>query len=191
MRPPFSVMHSPRLTKRNGVLTRTAPPNTANGTSTRPECAPRHALTPPAWSLLSRGDATVDRIAGQDRNEDDALQHDGRGVGQAKVPLQQPAAGANPAEQHRDRDQRQRVLAGEKGDEDAGVAIASDQIGAGALLHGRDLDHAGKASRSASQEAGHQGQACPIGNPIHARRPSTLPPAMRAAKPIVVWRNST
>ena len=88
--------------------------------------------------------------------------------------LQQPAAGANPAEQHRDRDQRQRVLAGEKGDEDAGVAIASDQIGAGALLHGRDLDHAGKASRSAAKKAGQHDQPADR-QANHARRPQIAP----------------
>ena len=36
MRPLFSVMHSPRLTKRNGVETRMAPPRMASGTPQRP-----------------------------------------------------------------------------------------------------------------------------------------------------------
>src|ERR1700724_1227645 len=36
MRPLRSVMHSPRLTNRNGVLTRTAPPSTASGTPHNP-----------------------------------------------------------------------------------------------------------------------------------------------------------
>ena len=36
MRPLRSVMHSPRLTNRNGVLTRSAPPSTAIGTTHQP-----------------------------------------------------------------------------------------------------------------------------------------------------------
>ena len=36
MRPLRSVMHSPRLTKINGVETRTAPPSTATGTVHNP-----------------------------------------------------------------------------------------------------------------------------------------------------------
>ncbi len=36
MRPLFSVRHSPRLTNRNGVLTRIAPPSTAIGTPHQP-----------------------------------------------------------------------------------------------------------------------------------------------------------
>ena len=36
MRPLRSVMHSPRLTNRNGVETRTAPPSTASGTVHKP-----------------------------------------------------------------------------------------------------------------------------------------------------------
>ena len=36
MRPARSVMHSPRLTNRNGVETRMAPPSTASGTVQSP-----------------------------------------------------------------------------------------------------------------------------------------------------------
>src|SRR5579863_1072585 len=39
MRPLRSVRHSPRLTKRNGVLTRTAPASTASGTPQYPIAA--------------------------------------------------------------------------------------------------------------------------------------------------------
>ena len=37
------------------------------------------------------------------------------------------------------------------GDEDAGVAIARRERGAGAALHGGDLDHAGKPGGGAAE----------------------------------------
>src|SRR3954471_24976256 len=99
MRPERSVMHSPRLTNKNGVETRMAPPSTASGTVQSP-------IEPSAISGLSlqKSDAAVERIAGQHEDKDDALQHQHGRVGQAKSALQQPAAGADTAEQDRDGD---------------------------------------------------------------------------------------
>ena len=79
MRPERSVMHSPRLTNKNGVETRMAPPNTASGTVQRP-------IVPSAISgfAFQEADASVQRVARQHRDEDDALQHLHRGVGQAE-----------------------------------------------------------------------------------------------------------
>src|SRR5215471_17627289 len=97
MRPDRSVMHSPRLTNRNGVETRIAPPNTASGTVQSP-------IEPSAMSGFpsQKADAAVERVACQHEYEDDALQHLHRGVRQAEPALQQPAAGADAAEQDRD-----------------------------------------------------------------------------------------
>src|ERR671936_1836718 len=95
MRPLLSVMHSPRLTNRNGVLTRSAPPSTATGTTHQP-------IEPSAMSRPSRpedAEATVERLARQHRDEDHALQHQHGGIGQAEPPLQEPAAGVDAAEQ--------------------------------------------------------------------------------------------
>src|ERR1700730_5824865 len=94
MRPERSVMHSPRDTKRNGVETRMAPPSTASGTVQRP-------TRPAAISVFSfqEADPPVQRIAGQHEHEDDALQHQHRCIRQAEASLQQPAAGADAAEQ--------------------------------------------------------------------------------------------
>src|ERR1700691_852987 len=89
MRPLFSVMHSPRLTKRNGVLTRIAPPSTSSGTLHKPMVSPATRLPP---RRLEPGQAAIDRVAGQDEDEDDALQHHRRGVRQAEMALQEPAA---------------------------------------------------------------------------------------------------
>ncbi len=75
MRPERSVMHSPRLTNKNGVETRMAPPNTARGTVQSP-------IDPSAISRFSfqEADPPVQRVAGQDKDEDDPLQHQHGGV---------------------------------------------------------------------------------------------------------------
>ena len=51
MRPLFSVMHSPRLTNRNGVLTRNAPPSTAIGTTHQP-IEPSAMISFPATAVV-------------------------------------------------------------------------------------------------------------------------------------------
>src|ERR1700709_2593920 len=92
IRPERSVMHSPRLTNRNGVETRIAPPNTARGTVQSP-------MVPSAMSgfALQKADPAVDRVAGENRDKDDALQHLYRGVRKAEPSLQQASAGADAA----------------------------------------------------------------------------------------------
>src|ERR1700681_1447148 len=87
MRPERSVMHSPRLTNRNGVETRIAPPNTASGTVQR-------RMFPSAISGFAFQKATspIQRVAGQHKEKDDSLQHLDRGIGQAEPALQQAAA---------------------------------------------------------------------------------------------------
>src|SRR6476661_7273693 len=98
MRPERSVMHSPKLTKRNGVETRMAPPNTASGTVQSP-------IVPSAMSGLSfqKADPAVQRIARQHEHEDDPLQHQHGRIGQAEPALQEAAAGADASEQDRHR----------------------------------------------------------------------------------------
>src|SRR5262249_51889905 len=148
MRPERSVMHSPRLTNRNGVETRMAPPNTASGTVQSP-------IDPSAMSglALQEADSSVRRVAREHENEDDALQHQYGCVGQAKAALQQSAAGADAAEQDRDRDDRERILPRQERDQDARETVAGGEIGVGAALHGRDLDHAGESGAGAGEEA--------------------------------------
>src|ERR1700724_3321478 len=124
MRPLLSVMHSPRLTNRNGVETRIAPPNTASGTVQSP-------IVPSAMSgfSLQEADPAVQRVAGQHEDEDDPLQHQHGGVGQAEPALQQAAAGADAAEQDGDRDHGQRILPRQEGDKDTGKAVAGGEVG--------------------------------------------------------------
>ena len=112
MRPERSVMHSPRLTNRNGVETRMAPPNTASGTVQRP-------IVPSAMSgfALQKANSSVQRVACQNEDEDNPLQHLNRGVRQAEPALQQAAAGADAAEKNRNGNNRQRILPCQEGDE--------------------------------------------------------------------------
>src|SRR6185369_4914300 len=94
MRPLRSVMHSPRLTNRNGVEMRMAPPSTASGTVQSP-------MSPAAMLRFAfqELEPSVQRVAGQYRDEDHALQHLHRGVRQSEPALQQAARGADAAEQ--------------------------------------------------------------------------------------------
>ena len=55
-------------------------------------------LRPSGWKML---EPAVERFAGQDHDEDDALQHQDRGVGQVQPALEQAAAGGDAAEQQR------------------------------------------------------------------------------------------
>src|SRR3954462_6397612 len=153
MRPERSVMHSPRLTNRNGVETRMAPPSTASGTVQSP-------IEPSAISGLSlqKPDAAVERIAGQHEDEDDALQHQHGCIRQSEAALQQPAAGPDASEQDCGRDDGEGGLPREEGDEDACEAVASRKVGVGAALYGGDLDHAGKARGAAGEEANRQNE---------------------------------
>src|ERR1700756_870337 len=96
MRPERSVMHSPRLTNRNGVETRMAPPNTASGTVQSP-------MVPSAISgfAFQEPNSSVQRIAGENRDEDDFLHHQNRSIRQPEPALQEAAAGTDSAEQDR------------------------------------------------------------------------------------------
>src|ERR1700682_6316150 len=83
MRPERSVMHSPRLTNRNGVETRMAPPNTARGTVQSP-------IVPSAMSgfPFQEANSSVKRVACQNKDEDISRQHLDGGVRQAEPALQ-------------------------------------------------------------------------------------------------------
>src|SRR5450631_22269 len=95
MRPERSVMHSPRLTNRNGVETRIAPPNTARGTVQSP-------IVPSAISgfAFQESNSPVQRIAGENEDKDNSLQHLHGSIRQVEAALQQAAAGTDAAEQN-------------------------------------------------------------------------------------------
>src|ERR1700716_2853975 len=148
MRPLPSVMHSPRLTNRKGVETRMAPPNTASGTVQSP-------IVPSAMSgpALRKANSSVKRVACENEDKDNSLQHLDGGVGQAEPALQQAAARADSTEKHRNRNDRQRILTRQKGNQDPRETIACCEVCVGAALHRGDFDHAGKTGRCACNEA--------------------------------------
>src|ERR1700759_636581 len=155
MRPERSVMHSPRLTNKNGVETRMAPPNTASGTVHKP-------IVPSAISgfAFQEANSSVQRIAGENEDKDNPLQHLNRGVRQAEPALQQSAAGADSAQQDSNGNDRERILPRQEGDEDAGETIAGRKVGVGAALHRGHFHHAGEAGRCARQKTdGHDQSA--------------------------------
>src|SRR5712671_8225954 len=153
IRPERSVMHSPRLTNRNGVETRMAPPNTASGTVQSP-------IDPSAISGLSfqKTDAAIQRVAGEHEDKDNALQHQHGSIRQPESTLQQAAAGADAAKQDCNRNHRKRVLPRQEGNEDSGKTVAGGEVRVGATLDGRNFDHSGDARRCAGQKADRQDQ---------------------------------
>ena len=80
-----------------------------------------------------------------------ALKHQHRRVGQVHAPLDQAAGRLDAAESMRDRDDRERIVAREEGDEDAGIAVAGDERGVGRAVHGGDLEHAGEPGEGAGE----------------------------------------
>src|SRR5258707_5433073 len=94
MRPERSVRHSPTLTKMNGVLTRMAPASMASGTPHRPSellsiSALLHLFLGPREEIERRElQAAIQRIAGENGDEDDALQHHHGGIRQVEPALQ-------------------------------------------------------------------------------------------------------
>src|SRR3954453_8472916 len=110
MRPLRSVMHSPRLTNKNGVEMRMAPPSTASGTVQSPMSPDAIRNSFASGFAFQEFDPAVQRVAGQHRDEDHALQHLHRGIRQAEPALQQPARGADAAEQDRHRNDGKRIL---------------------------------------------------------------------------------
>src|SRR5580704_11685874 len=78
MRPERSVMHSPRLTNRNGVETRMAPPNTASGMVQRPIVP--SAIQDLHGSVRQAEPALQQTAAGADAAEQDRNGNDRQGI---------------------------------------------------------------------------------------------------------------
>ena len=108
------------------------------------------------------------------------------GVGQVEPPLQQAAARADAAEQERDRDDRQRIVARQERDQDPGVAVARRSA-----RRWRVPWTAATSTMPASPAAPPprkqviSDRAARRGSPASCAA-RTLPPTMRAAKPNTV-----
>src|ERR1700731_1395539 len=122
-RPDFSVRHSPSATNMKGVEPRNAPPIMANSTMKNGlslicgcSCAVRRA------GNLEYLETAIERFRHQQHHESESLQHQHGGVGQVHAPLYQPAGGDDTAEQNRDRNDGERIVAGQERHQDAGGA---------------------------------------------------------------------
>ena len=132
-----------------GVETRIAPPTMAIRTMRR---LIAHVRSAAPWPLEDL-EAAVERLGDEQHHEDEALQHQHGGVGQVHAALDQAAGGDDAAEHDGDRNDRERVVPRQEGDEDAGEAVAGDQRGIGAAVDGRDLEEAGEAGAGAGDHA--------------------------------------
>src|SRR5467141_3801420 len=119
MRPLFSVRHSPRLTKIKGGPARIAPLSTASGTPNQPNgmtssmldrCSSKHRKAP------------VQRLADQDHQEDDSLHHQHGSIGQIVCTLNEAAARVDSAKQNCGRNNRERILPRDEGDQYSGIS---------------------------------------------------------------------
>src|SRR4051812_33049704 len=153
-RPDFSVRHSPSATNMKGVETRSAPPmmakkTIANALSLMSGCSCAVAC---GWRLKYL-EAAVQRLRGQQHDEGQALQHQDGSVRQPHATLDKAAGSDNAAEHDGDRDDGDRVMAGEKSDQNASKPIACDQRGIGAALNGGHFEEAGQTGAGAGNHA--------------------------------------
>ena len=133
---------------------------------------------------LQKADPAVDRVACQNRDKDDSLQHLNGGVRQTEPALQQAPACADSAEQNCDGNNGQWILPRQEGDQDAGKAVTGGEVGIGAALNRRDFDIPARPADAPARK-----QIVKISLPTP--RPTTLaarmlPPATRAANPNTV-----
>src|SRR6266849_5646613 len=106
IRPLFSVRHSPRLTKINGVLARVAPANSASGTPHSPMSVKLATLHLPPLEDL---EPAIKSFEGEDHQEQKPLQHQHSCIGKMLTPLQQPTAGADTANEDGNGNDGQRI----------------------------------------------------------------------------------
>src|SRR5262249_37613812 len=180
-RPAFSLMHSPRLTYRYGVPIRMArlpttrgmlhsPSSVVGSLTGLPPGSDGHLVRPgrdragrqlPFLVLprLEDAEAGVAGLERQDQQDGNAGQHVHRGVGQVQTALQGVGGGLESAEEDGRRQDAERVLAGDEGDQDAGEAELLHVKGrVGLVLDGRDLHGPGQAGGGAAEGAGDQNE---------------------------------
>src|SRR5258708_33859826 len=95
----------------------------------------------------------VERLAPENDEEQNALQHEDRGVRQILSALQHAAGGHESAEQQGDDEHAGGIVAGEEGNQDTYVTVAGVDRGIGASLYGGHLDHARETGTGSAEEA--------------------------------------
>ncbi len=152
-----------------GVETRIAPPIMAMRQSTANASASLMCDRPRTTRVEER-EAAIERLAGEQHHEDQALQHQHGRVGQIHAALDQATGRGDAAEQDRDRNDRQRILARQEGDQDAGEAVAGAQRRIGLAVDGGDLEEPGKPGAGARRSCSRRRSACRPAGPAPAPR---------------------
>ena len=132
----------------------------------------------------------VQRLAGQDQHERDALQHEHGRVGQVEAALQHAAARGDAADEHGDRHDGERVLARDERDEDAARSRSRRSARRWRCRAPRRPPPCRRGPPPRRRARRRRARAAPTGSPA-SRAARALPPTMRSAKPYVVWRTST
>jgi hypothetical protein len=97
--------------------------------------------------------AVVDqRVAGQQREQQQALEHAGQRLGQAQARLRQLAADVEHAHQHRREDDAHRVQPPDEGHDDGGEAVAGRHVRRELAQRPGGLQRAGQAGHAARQQ---------------------------------------
>src|ERR1700693_1469648 len=155
--PLFSVRHSPRLTKRNGVPPRNAPARIARGTANHPIPALRLLIDQCLCILFSEHlPFAVETFAVENNQEHDSLKYHDGGIRQMMVALQNASTGQQSSKQDRNEDATEGALARQKCDQDATVAIPGIERLIGPSVNGGHLDHACEPRAGPRQETGDQ-----------------------------------
>ena len=154
--------------------TLTAPPINAR-TTTRTADVPASLISPPFRIRIEDTEPAVQCFAREQDDEDESLQkRDGR-IRKVHAALDNSARRGDPPKEDSDGNDRERVLPGHEGDQDARKAIAGVKRRIGLALYRRDLEEAGEprtgaADRGASNEEPANRQALRQAQPAYSRR---------------------
>jgi hypothetical protein len=115
------------------------------------------SFMPRAWSrgrrAAQRSAAVVDqRVAGQQREQQQALEHAGQRLGQAQARLRQFAADVEHAHQHGREHDAHRVQPPDEGHDDGREAVAGRHVGRELAQRPGGFQRAGQAGHAARQQ---------------------------------------
>src|SRR5574343_1083819 len=152
-----SIMPSaPRLTMPARSLMSSPSAAMASTVPALSEAATSRAKVPmvgPSSGPARQARAVVDqRVAGQQREPQQALEHAGQRLGQAQARLRQFAADVEHAHQHRRKDDAHRVQPPHEGDDDGREAVAHWHVGRDLAQRAGRLEAAGQAGHAARQQ---------------------------------------
>src|SRR5580704_7294659 len=98
---------------------------------------------------LEDREPAVERLGGQQHNEDQALENLHRRVGKNHAPLDETAGGDDAAKQDRDRRNDERIMPSQERNENTSKAVAGGERSVGAALDRRHFEEASEPSAGA------------------------------------------